>query len=152
MIKNITNEEEGLVELLPITKHKFEDGDEVLLTQVVGMDRINQAVGETASINETIHKVKVLTPYTFRIGNTLGFDKYQRNGIAKQLKTKKLMTFKSFKQVMLEGADLPLDGNLAVADFEKIQNNILSHIAFNALDSFRSTNSRLPGKLTINMY
>ena len=152
MIKNITNEEEGLVELLPITKHKFEDGDEILLTQVVGMDRINQTVGETASINETIHKVKVLTPYTFRIGNTLGFDKYQRNGIAKQLKTKKLMTFKSFKQVMLEGADLPLDGNLAVADFEKIQNNILSHIAFNALDSFRSTNSRLPGKLTINMY
>ena len=152
MIKNITNEEEGLVELLPITKHKFEDGDEILLTQVVGMDRINQAVGETASINETIHKVKVLTPYTFRIGNTLGFDKYQRNGIAKQLKTKKLMTFKSFKQVMLEGADLPLDGNLAVADFEKMQNNILSHIAFNALDSFRSTNSRLPGKLTINMY
>ena len=152
MIKNITNEEEGLVELLPITKHKFEDGDEILLTQVVGMDRINQAEGETASINETIHKVKVLTPYTFRIGNTLGFDKYQRNGIAKQLKTKKLMTFKSFKQVMLEGADLPLDGNLAVADFEKMQNNILSHIAFNALDSFRSTNSRLPGKLTINMY
>ena len=152
MIKNITNEEEGLVELLPITKHKFEDGDEILLTQVVGMDRINQTVGETASINETIHKVKVLTPYTFRIGNTLGFDKYQRNGIAKQLKTKKLMTFKSFKQVMLEGADLPLDGNLAVADFEKMQNNILSHIAFNALDSFRSTNSRLPGKLTINMY
>ena len=109
-------------------------------------------MGETASINETIHKVKVLTPYTFRIGNTLGFDKYQRNGIAKQLKTKKLMTFKSFKQVMLEGADLPLDGNLAVADFEKMQNNILSHIAFNALDSFRSTNSRLPCKLTINMY
>ena len=62
MIKNITNEEEGLVELLPITKHKFEDGDEILLTQVVGMDRINQAEGETASINETIHKVKVLTP------------------------------------------------------------------------------------------
>lgn len=32
MIKSISNEEKGLVELLPITKHKFEDGDEILLT------------------------------------------------------------------------------------------------------------------------
>ena len=38
MIKNISCEEEGLVELLPITKHKFEDGDEVLITQIEGME------------------------------------------------------------------------------------------------------------------
>ena len=37
MIRNISNEEEGLVELLPNIKHKFEDGDEVLITQVEGM-------------------------------------------------------------------------------------------------------------------
>lgn len=34
MIKNISNEEKGIVELLPNNKHKFEDGDEVLITQV----------------------------------------------------------------------------------------------------------------------
>ncbi len=37
MIKSISNEEEGLVELIPGVKHKFEDGDEVLITQVQGM-------------------------------------------------------------------------------------------------------------------
>lgn len=34
MIKSISNEEEGLVELLPITKHKFQDGDEVVFSGV----------------------------------------------------------------------------------------------------------------------
>jgi hypothetical protein len=32
------------------------------------------------------------------------------------------------------GKELPLDPNLAVADFEKMQNNQLSHIAYEALD------------------
>ena len=32
MIKSISNEEEGIVELIPNAKHKFEDGDEVLFT------------------------------------------------------------------------------------------------------------------------
>ena len=35
------------------------------------------------SINDTIHKVKVLTPYSFTIGDTEKFEAYERNGIAK---------------------------------------------------------------------
>jgi len=35
------------------------------------------------SINETIHKVKVMTPYSFKIGSTISFEPYIRNGIAK---------------------------------------------------------------------
>ena len=41
MIKSITsvdgNPEESLVELLPNTKHKFEDGDEIIFMGVEGM-------------------------------------------------------------------------------------------------------------------
>jgi hypothetical protein len=38
MVRNIEAEaEEAIVELLPHTKHKFEDGDEVLITGVEGM-------------------------------------------------------------------------------------------------------------------
>lgn len=138
MIKNITNDEHGLVELLPNTKHKFEDGDEVLLTHVEGMkllpgEKHDDPAVKSDSINDTIHKVTVVNPYSFKIGDTRKFDKYIRNGIAKQLKTKKVMAFKSFKEVM-EGTDMALDGNLSVADFEKMQNNQLAHIAFNALD------------------
>jgi hypothetical protein len=48
------------------------------------------------SINDTIHKVTVLTPYSFKIGDTRKFEKYGRNGIARQLKTKLQLKFKSF--------------------------------------------------------
>lgn len=38
MVKNITCEEQGIVELLPTVKHKFEDGDEVVITEIEGMN------------------------------------------------------------------------------------------------------------------
>jgi hypothetical protein len=34
MIKHISNEEKGIVELLQNNKHKLEDGDEILITGV----------------------------------------------------------------------------------------------------------------------
>ena len=152
MIKSIESDaDEALVELLPNMKHKFEDGDEVLLTQVEGMKlKEGQSQEDPAfssdSINQTIHKVKVVTPYAFKIGSTKRFEKYVRNGIAKQLKTKKVMSFKSLKDVMESSvSEIPLDGNLAIADFEKIQNNQLAHLAFDTLDAFRVKNAgRLP--------
>lgn len=74
------------------------------------------------------------------------YSKYERNGIGKQLKTKKVMNFKTFKESMLQtAAELPLDGNLSVADFEKMQNNTLAHVAFEALDKFRQEKKQLPG-------
>ena len=47
--------------------------------------------------------------------------------------------------MMKTSAELPLDGNLSVADFEKMQNMQLSHIAFEALDSFKKEKESLPG-------
>lgn len=97
------------------------------------------------SINDTIHKVTVLTPYSFKIGNTLKFGEYGMNGIAKQLKTKVNLQFKSFEEVAMKATDeIALDGNLAIADFEKIQNSLISHICFLALDKFRTEEKRLP--------
>lgn len=43
------------------------------------------------SINDTIWEVTVVNPYTFKIGDTTRYGKYERNGIVKQLKTKKTM-------------------------------------------------------------
>ncbi len=152
MIKAIeADSEEALVELLPHTKHKFEDGDEVLFIGVEGMKlkpgmtHDDQAI-KSDSINDTIHKVKVVSPYSFKIGDTRKYEKYERNGIARQLKTKKIMTFKSFKEILeAPASQVPLDGNLSIADFEKMQNNILECLAFETLDKFRQLNSnRLP--------
>ena len=130
MIKNIEcDAEEAVVELLPNMKHKFEDGDEVLLLEVQGMKlkEGEQHSGDnkdnkSESINQTIHKVKVLTPYSFKIGDTRMYEKYQMNGIARQLKTKKVMDFKGYKEVVIDGkvSDFPLDPNLSIADFEKM--------------------------------
>jgi len=97
------------------------------------------------SINDTIHKVKVLTPYSFTIGDTRKFGPYKNNGIARQLKTKVELKFKSFEQAVLGSLDdMPLDGNLAVADFEKMQHSQISHICYSALDKFRIDHKRTP--------
>jgi len=138
MVKNISKEgPEALVELLPNIKHSLEDGDQVQITGVEGL----------TGINETVHKVKVISPYSFRIGDTSGFEgEYQRNGIVKQLKTKAVLTFKEFKEAAL-GEEIPLDGNMAVADFEKMANTQLAHIAFEALDKYKDDNDgNMPGK------
>lgn len=110
MIKSIeADKEEAIVELLPHTKHKFEDGDEVLLIQVEGMklkpgESHEDPSIKSDSINDTIHKVKVISPYSFKIGDTRKYEKYEMNGIARQLKTKKIMNFKSYKEVMSQSA------------------------------------------------
>jgi hypothetical protein len=90
--------------------------------------------------------VRVISPYSFSIGDTTIYEKFERNGIAKQLKMKQIIKGKSFKESMTKGAaELPLDGNMQIADFEKMQNNVLSHISFEALDQFKQEHKRMPG-------
>ena len=99
------------------------------------------------SINETIHKVTVINPYSFKIGDTRKFSPYIGKGIAKQLRTRCLINFKSFAETALKTcAELKMDDNLAIADFEKMSNGQLSHIAFEALDKFReaSEDKKIP--------
>ena len=51
MIESISNAEEGIVQLLKTVKHKFEDGEEVLITKVDGMDTAE--LGDNAMIDTT---------------------------------------------------------------------------------------------------
>jgi ubiquitin-activating enzyme E1 len=150
MIQSISNEEAGLVELLQNQKHKLEDGDEVLIQEVEGMElkegeKHDDALVKSNSINDTIHKVTVLTPYSFKIGNTTKFENHKRGGMAKQLKSKVQMKFKSFKDTaMAVTQDILLDGDLAIADFEKMQNSLPAHICFLAYDQFKTDHKRVP--------
>jgi hypothetical protein len=48
--------------------------------EVKGMKGVDDA---ESSINGTVHTVKVINTSSFRIGNTLGFTKYEGNGLAK---------------------------------------------------------------------
>lgn len=86
----------------------------------------------------------MLTPYSFKIGDTRMYAEHEGNGIAKQLKPKVTIEFKPFKKSVLEEEQLPLDMDMMLADFEKMQHPQLESLAFEALDIFRKTNSRFP--------
>ena len=74
--------------MLPNAKHKFEDGDEVLFEGVLGMELLEgntqpDASFKSTSINQTIWKVTVVSPYSFKIGDTRMYAPYNGNGLAK---------------------------------------------------------------------
>ncbi|CAI2384890.1 unnamed protein product [Moneuplotes crassus] len=130
MIKEITNDKEGLVTLQEGFNHSFEDGDEVLIEKVDGMkDK------EGKSINGTIHKVVTVTPTSFKIGDTSGFSEYEHSGLAKQLKTKLKMSFKPLEAIGLTEA--PHDQNLLMSDFEKMKHHDFSHYCYYTVDEIK---------------
>jgi len=150
LIKKISCEEKGIVEILPTAKHKFQDGDEVHFTDITGMklregQKHEDPDCKSDSINDTIHKVEVITPYSFKVGDTTKYTEYEGNGIGKQLRMKLTMDFKPFGPTMLASHEtLPQDMNLSFADFEKPDNNILAHIAYEALDRFKRDKKAMP--------
>jgi molybdopterin/thiamine biosynthesis adenylyltransferase len=88
MVKSISIEENGIVEIIPTAKHKFEDGDECAFTLIEGMklkqgEKHEDPDLKSDGINDTIHKVKVISPYKFSIGDTRKYEKYEGNGIVK---------------------------------------------------------------------
>lgn len=71
------------------------------------------------------------------------FGKYERNGIAKQLKVKNTLKFIPYEQAIKE-EEPPYDQNLFVADFEKINNIGLAHKAFKALSVYFEEHKAIP--------
>ena len=133
LIKSITNEEQGLVTLLENNKHNFEDGDQVLITEVVGMKELN----------ETQHHVKVVNAHSFRIGDTTKFTPHSHNGKVKLIKNPIVVKFKSFEEAM-KNPQTSLDQNLAISDFTKASRSLQAHILFETLDETRKHTGRLP--------
>ena len=43
----------------------------------------------------------MVSPYAFKIGDTRKYGPYVRNGLARQLKTKRVMKFEPFEQCVL---------------------------------------------------
>lgn len=89
MVADISSDKEGVVTCIDDTRHGMEDGDYVTFYEVEGMTELNGC--------EPI-KIKVLGPYTFSIGDTTGFTKYERGGIVTQVKMPKELHFKSLKE------------------------------------------------------
>lgn len=128
MIADITNDKEGVVTCIDDTRHGMEDGDYVTFSEVQGMTELNNC--------EPL-KIKVLGPYTFSIGDTTGFSKYERGGIAIQVKMPKILTFKPLN----EAIKAP---EFIYTDYGKFEHPQQLHLAFQALHKFVEKNDRVP--------
>lgn len=127
MIASVTKDAHSLVTCLEETRHDFEDGDYVTFSEVQGMTELNGRE----------FKVKVLGPFTFSIGDTSTFSDYVRGGIATQVKKPVVMEFKSMKDTLQ-------DPPLVDADWTKFNHPTNMHVAFQALDKFRTSHNAMP--------
>lgn len=128
MIADISHEYEAVVTCLDDPRHGLEDGDYVTFSEVQGMTELNGCEP---------HKIKVLGPYTFSIGDTTTFSKYVRGGIVTQVKMPKKIEFKPFKESFANPEFL-------IADFGKFDYPQQLHVAFAALYKFEESEGRLP--------
>nr|CAH7745176.1 unnamed protein product [Callosobruchus chinensis] len=128
MVADISSEKEGIVTCIDDTRHGMEDGDYVTFSEVEGMTELNGC---------SPIKIKVLGPYTFSIGDTTKFSKYERGGIATQVKMPKDIKFKSFK----ESLQSP---EFVITDFAKFDHPQQLHLAFTALHKYIEKHNRVP--------
>jgi ubiquitin-activating enzyme E1 len=94
-------------------------------------------------INDTIHQIKVISPFTFSIGDTRGYSEYSREGIAEQTKKSVDMKFKTIEESLL-APYAPEKKELDLCDWEKIGRPELLHVVFNALLRFVEKHGGLP--------
>lgn len=87
---------------------------------------------EGKSINGTLHKMKTINKSTFSIQDTSGFSKYLRNGTAKLVKTPITLQFQPIHDLLQQSPPL-LDPTLAFSDYMKLDNPLLTHIAYETM-------------------
>lgn len=134
IISHITNDNPAQVTTHEEKRHGFLDGDHIRFKEVEGMTEIN---GQT-------YEITVLSPIAFTIkGDTTKFGKYERNGLAEQVKIPQQIEFKSLEASL----QAPLGKNLPPLenpDLDKWGRPEHLHIAFNALLDFVEAHGALP--------
>lgn len=134
IISAITNDNPGQVTTHEEKRHGFVDGDHVKFKEVEGMKEVN---GQQ-------YEIKVLSPYAFTINcDTTNFGKYERNGLAEQVKVAQTVTFKSLEESLQApiGGDLP---PLENPDLDKWGRPEHLHIGLNAILNFHEAHNALP--------
>lgn len=95
LIEEITIAEKGILRLPKGQRHPYQDGETIRISGIKGMKRLSN---ESESINGTLHKVEVISPSSFFIGNTLDYAPYEGDGTARNIKMPKEMQFKSLSE------------------------------------------------------
>jgi hypothetical protein len=131
MVKEISIANPGVCTLLVGSKHGYEDGDLVEITNVEGMHTLTDP---TKSINGTVHRIKVISISSFEIGDTTLFSSHIRNGTVKLVKEPLKVQFMPLSEVVA-ATKVPLDGGLAESDFMKMENPMFTHIAYQTMST-----------------
>lgn len=126
-IGNIATSTAGLVTCLENEVHGLETGDLVMLKSVIGMSGLNGQVRE----------IEVVSSNSFNIGDTTSFTRYESGGMFKQVKRTIRSSHESLAAQLSNPSILP-------ADFGKLENPMISHAAFIALNDFCKQNKRFP--------
>ncbi len=129
LISSITHDTEGIVTCVEDTRHGLEEGDHVIFREVRGMEELNGGLPR---------RVKVLSPYSFAIGDTsMLVGEYSGGGVFEEVKQPKVLVFR------------PLGESLAspecvISDFAKIDRQAYIHVGFQALARFQALHGRPP--------
>eukprot|EP00041_Stephanoeca_diplocostata_P036480 m.1334633 g.1334633 ORF g.1334633 m.1334633 type:complete len:1101 (-) comp24875_c1_seq8:1780-5082(-) len=132
LVADISSAEEAVVTCIENRMHGLEDGDSVFFREVQGMDGINSSAS-----SPVLHKVKVITPYKFAIGDTTSFGTYVTGGIATQVVRKQTMSFQSLEQQLKEPT-------LLLTDYAKMDNSSLVFWGLLGVHDFVRAHGRYP--------
>lgn len=128
-IEKISKGNPGVVSCFKNKMHGFDTGDHVTFREINGMTALN---GQTCQI-------KVLSPYTFEICDTMGevFAPYKHGGIARQVKVSQNASFNSLEQEIL-------NPSLLIPDLCRFEAPANIHLGFLALHRFHEKFNRFP--------
>ena len=131
IVVNVTKEENGIVTVHEDKKHRFTTGDHVIFSEVQGMEELN---GKT-------FEIKVVSPYSFAIGDTRGFSDYKREGVATQVRMPEEVKFRKLEASLL--TPIPQGKHeLDTADYTKCPDQL--HVTLNGLFHFFKKHHSLP--------
>ncbi|XP_042363183.1 ubiquitin-like modifier-activating enzyme 1 [Plectropomus leopardus] len=129
MIQSVSRANPGVVVCTDDRTHGFADGSIVSFSDVQGMTELN-SIGPV--------EIKVRGPYSFSIGDTSAFSKYERGGVVTEVKQPCMLNFKPLSEALLDHQLLKFN------DYGKIMRHNTLHLAFQALHSFVKKEQRLP--------
>lgn len=130
IIASISNDNPALISCVDDERLEFQDGDLVVFSEVQGMTELNDGKPR---------KISSARPYSFTLDeDTTNFGPYVRGGIVTQVKPPKILNFKTLRESIMD------PGDFLLSDFSKFDRPPLLHLAFQALDKFRSDLARFP--------
>ncbi|GAM28031.1 hypothetical protein SAMD00019534_112070 [Acytostelium subglobosum LB1] len=129
MISAVSQETSGVITIVEEHKLQLQDGDYVTFKEINGMNQLNDLPPQ---------KIKVISPYTFSIGDTSAFGVYTNGGYVTEVKQPKIVSFKPLAEVLDKA-----EGLFTTDDF-KFDHPYQLLVGFQAIHAFNDKNKHFP--------